>query len=150
MTQATFTVRLMSAEDFDAVVAIDRRVLGVSREQYYESKFEKLLGSQGYLPVSHVAENEDGKVVGFVMGELYLGEYGILEDQATLDTIGVDPEFQNLGIGQQLVDEFVDHVRSLGVRKLFTMVTWNDSGLVRFFSENQFAPSNTINLERQL
>jgi hypothetical protein len=36
-------------------------------------------------------EEEDGTVVGFVMGELYIGEYGIFQEEAALDTIGVDP-----------------------------------------------------------
>jgi len=35
-------IRLMKADDFDAVVAIDFRVLKTSRQEYYEMKFERL------------------------------------------------------------------------------------------------------------
>ena len=93
---------------------------------------------------------EDGTVLGFVMGELYMGEYGIFQEAATLDTIGVDPYYQHQGIGGQLINEFVDHLRKIGVQKINTLVDWNDSKLIHFFSGNQFSPSKTINLERSL
>jgi ribosomal protein S18 acetylase RimI-like enzyme len=150
MNESAVQIRLMKAEDFDAVVAIDGKVLNAPRPEYYELKFEKLFRSKDYLPVSLVAEKEDGTVVGFVMGELYLGEYGIFQEQATLDTIGVDPDYQQQGIGERLINEFVDHLRKVGVRKISTLVDWNDSRLIHFFSANQFIPSKTINLERSL
>jgi ribosomal protein S18 acetylase RimI-like enzyme len=140
----------MKADDFDAVVAIDEKILKASRTEYYEVKFEKLFASKDYLPASLVAEEEDGTVVGFVMGELYMGEYGIFQEEASLDTIGVDPDYQHKGIGEQLINEFMDHLRTVGVRKINTLVDWNDSKLIHFFSSNQFIPSRTINLERSL
>ncbi len=149
MNESPIRIRLMKAGDFDAVVAIDEKVLQTSRREYYEMRFEKLFKSKDYVPVSFVAEKEDGTAVGFVMGELYMGEYGI-QEEATLDTIGVDPDYQNKGIGKRLLDEFLDHLRDLNVRKLYTLVNWSDSELIRFFSANQFSPSKTINLERSL
>jgi ribosomal protein S18 acetylase RimI-like enzyme len=149
MDEGTVKIRLMKAEDFDAVVGIDEKVLQTPRPEYYKVKFEKLFGTRDYLPVSLVAEKA-GTVVGFVMGELYLGEYGIFQEEATLHTIGVDPEVQQQGIGRRLINEFVDHLRKVGVQKLNTLVDWNDSKLIHFFSANRFSPSKTINLERQL
>lgn len=150
MNESIIKIRLMKAEDFDAVVGIDEKVLKVSRPEYYEMKFEKLFKSKDYLPVSLVAEEPGGKVVGFVMGELYLGQYGIFQEEATLDTIGVDPAFQQKGIGEQLINEFVDHLKKIGVLKINTLVAWNDPKLIQFFSANKFFPSRTINLERSL
>ena len=144
MKESTIKIRLMKADDFDAVVRIDGKVLGTSRPEYYEVKFEKILKSRDYLPVSLVAEKEDGTVAGFVMGELYMGEYGIFQEEATLDTIGVDPDCRHKGIGKQLIDEFVDHLRKVGVRKINTLVAWNDSKLIHFFSANHFSPSKTV------
>ena len=150
MNESNITTRLMRAEDFDAVVAIDERILKTSRLEYYEVKFEKLFHSKDYLPVSMVAEKDDGTIVGFVMGEIYMGEYGIFEEEARLDTIGVDPDYQHKGIGELLINEFMDHLRTVGVRKINTLVDWNNSNLIHFFSANQFSPSKTINLERNL
>jgi predicted N-acetyltransferase YhbS len=140
----------MKTDDFDAVVAIDEKVFKASRPEYYELKFEKLFKSKDYLPTSLVAEEADGTVVGFVMGELYMGEYGIFQEEARLDSIGVDPSYQKKGIGEQLINEFMDHLRQIGVQKVNTLVDWNDSKLIQFFSANQFSPSSTINLERSL
>ncbi len=126
MNESAITIRLMKADDFEAVVGIDATVLGVSRPEYYELKFEKLFRSKDYVPTSLVAEEKTGEVVGFIMGELYMGEYGIFQD------------------------EFMDHLKHIGVKKVNTLVDWNNSKLIQFFSANHFSPSKTINLERNL
>jgi ribosomal protein S18 acetylase RimI-like enzyme len=149
MNKSTIKIRLMRADDFAAVVRIDEKVLKTSRPDYYKMKFEELVQSTDRVPTSLVAEEEGGTVVGFVMGELFIGEYGI-SHEAALDTIGVDPDDQHKGIGEQLIKEFMDHLRALGVRKINTLVDSNDSRLMHFFSANQFSPSKTINLERSI
>ena len=150
MSDGTIHIRLMKADDFDTVVEIDANIRRASRPEYYEMKFEKLFRSNDYLPTSLVAEESDGKVVGFVMGELYMGKYGIFQEGASLDTIGVDPACQHRGIGKCLITEFMDHLQKIGVQKVNTLVDWSDSRLLHFFSTNQFSPSRTINLERAL
>ena len=148
MNDNTVKIRLMKAEDYDAVVGIDEKVLESSRPEYYNAKFEKLFKTKDYLPASLVAEEKDGTVVGFVMGEIFMGEYGIFQEEATLDTIGVDPDCQKKGIGERLISEFMEHLKKLGVKKISTLVAWNNSKLIHFFSANQFGPSKTIYLER--
>ena len=151
MNTSPIKIRLMTVNDFDAVVEIDDKILKASRLVYYEMKFDKLFKSKEFLPTSLVAEVEDGKVVGFVMAELYMGEYGISQDGATLDTIGVDPDCRHQGIGKLLISEIFDHLRNLGVKKINTLVDKNDSRLIKFFMANKFNPSkNIINLERIL
>ena len=140
----------MKAEDFEAVLGIDEKILKVSRRAYYEMKFEKLFETKDYLPASFVAEAEDGKVVGYIMGELYMGQYGIFQERATLDTIGVDPSYQRKSIGKRLINEFIQHLKKAGVKKVNALISWNDPQLMLFFNANQFNPSKTINLERSL
>jgi ribosomal protein S18 acetylase RimI-like enzyme len=140
----------MKAEDFDAVVGIHEKVLQSPRSDYYTMKFEKFFISSDYLPASLVAEDKDGTVVGFIMGEIYMGEYGIFQEEASLDTIGVDPDYQHKGIGEQLINAFLNHLRKVGVQNINTLVDWNNSKLIHFFSANDFSPSRTINLERVL
>ncbi|MDW7710206.1 MAG: GNAT family N-acetyltransferase [Deferrisomatales bacterium] len=150
MKEQPTNIRLMRPGDFDAVVAIDERILKTARPEYYEVKFEKIVESSDSLPISLVAENRDGSVVGFVMGELYMGQYGIFESEATIDTIGVDPQAQQHSLGRQLIDAFVDHVSRIGVRKIRTLVSADDKKLTKFFKSNQFSPSRNVNLERAL
>ena len=130
MNTNTIKIRLMKAEDYDAVVGIDEKVLKAPRLEYYNVKFEKLFHTKDYLPASLVAEEEDGTVVGFVMGEIYMGEFGIYQEEASLDTIGVDPDCRKKGIGRQLINEFMEQERKLGVgyrqnKQLIGMNSWN-------------------------
>lgn len=150
MNAKTIKIRLMEENDLEAVVKIDAKIMKSSRLEYYQLKFERLFTSNDYLPTSFVAEEANGTVVGFLMGELYMGEFGIFQEVASLDTIGVDPAYQHTGIGKQLMIEFIDHLRQIGVTRINTLVNWNDSNLIRFFSANQFCPSKTISLERRI
>lgn len=149
MTEDTISTRLMTENDLEAILKIDEKIVKTSRLEYYQLKFERLFSSKDYLPTSFVAE-DNGVVVGFLMGELYMGQFGILQEVASMDTIGIDPAYQHRGIGKKLMDEFVDHLRQIGVNKINTLVDWNDAGLIHFFSANQFSPSRTINLERSI
>jgi ribosomal protein S18 acetylase RimI-like enzyme len=150
MTENSIKIRLMLDSDLDAVVEIDAKISQSSRLEYYQLKFERLFRSNDYLPTSFVAEEENGAVVGFLMGELYMGEFGIYQEVASLDTIGVDPSYQHRGVGKKLMSEFISHLKQIGVTKINTLVNWNDSKLIHFFSANQFSPSKTINLERNI
>lgn len=150
MNEDNIKIRLMKAEDFDAVVAIDKKILGVSRLDFFDLKFEKLFNSKEFLPVSLVSEAEDGTVVGFVMGELFISEDGMLPDVATLDTIGVDPGFQRKGIGRQLINEYMNHLKKLGIQKVNTLVDSTDFKMLHFFRDSRFTPSHAVNLERRL
>lgn len=147
--KTTCKIRLMEVGDYAAVTRIDEKVLKIPRPEYYTLKFEELVQSTDRLPTSLVAETAEGTVVGFIMGELFIGEYGISRE-ATLDTIGVDPDYQHQGVGRLLLAEYRDHLKALGARKISTLVDSEDARLTRFFTSNQFGPSRTINLEHTL
>ena len=141
----------MEEKDFDAVLKIDEKITQVSRREYFEQRFELLFKSGEYLPTSFVAENERGDIVGFIMGVLYIGEFGVTQEGVSLDTVGVDPDYRKQGIGELLMNAFVDHLRDLEVNKINTLVNKNDKQMIRYFNDNQFEPSkNIINLEREI
>jgi len=149
METQTITTRLMKSEDFDAVVQIDAKVLHHARPEYYQKKFQRLIKSNDCVETSLVAEDENGTIVGFIMGELIIGDFGICSDDATLDTMGVDPDFQRQGIGKMLMNDFVLHLQQLEVEKLHTLVDKNDDRLMHFYAASRFNPSETfINMER--
>jgi ribosomal protein S18 acetylase RimI-like enzyme len=142
-------IRPLNQNDFKAVVVIDEKVFSHARPEYYETKFARALEEKNRIPLSLVAEIE-GKVVGFVMCELFIGEYGIPVTTAALDTIGIDPDFQGQGIARQLMDELIGHLRKIGVQRINALAEWNDWQLIRFFSAVGFAPAKTINLELKI
>ncbi|MDF1565215.1 MAG: GNAT family N-acetyltransferase [Deltaproteobacteria bacterium] len=148
---SSFTVRLMKADDFDAVVALDSRTTGAARVEYYQMKFDKLFASKEFLPTSMVAEDEAGALVGFVMAELYMGEYGISRAGATLDTIGVEPGQRQQGVGKELLEALMAHLKQLGVTRVNTLVDVSDETLLTFFSSNAFERARSVvYLERAL
>ncbi|MDO8310772.1 MAG: hypothetical protein Q7T25_02405, partial [Sideroxyarcus sp.] len=71
-------MRLMRRDDLDAVATIDALVSKQERREYYQRKIETVINNPYNINTSLVAEL-DGKIVGFIMGDVYFGEFGIPE-----------------------------------------------------------------------
>ena len=142
-------IRPIRADDLDVIVDIDSKHAGTARPEYLKHKLSEAMDVSQGLVSSMVAEI-DGKVVGFVMGKVFVGEFGIPETTATIDTIGIDPKYGGRGIANELLDAFLTHLSAAGVESVQTLINWEDHTLLRFFSSNQFTPSKTINLERKI
>src|SRR5271167_3311411 len=99
-------MRVLKKAHLPAIVAIDEKTSGSNRREYYERKIATITDPERSINSSLVAEI-DNKVVGFVMGDVFFGEFGIPETTATIDTLGVDPSVQNKGIASELLDQFL-------------------------------------------
>ncbi|MBI1905666.1 MAG: GNAT family N-acetyltransferase [Rhodocyclales bacterium] len=143
------TMRVLKREDLDAIVEIDRLVSRQSRRNYYERKVAAMLDATHNINTSLVAEI-DGRIVGFIMGDVYFGEFGIPETTGTIDTLGVHPDVQNHGVASELLEQFLMNMKAVGVSKVYTLVNWDDFGLEKFFSRHSFVPSKRINLEYKM
>ena len=141
--------RIMKQADMDVIVKIDRKITGEDRSDYYEMQMSRHLDEKHNILISLVAEYE-GKVIGFIMGGVYKGEFGIPDTTAFLDTIGIEPAYQKSGLGFALMQRFQDNLRTANIRKLNTFVNWNDWSLLKFFGKAGFKPANTINLQLEL
>ena len=142
-------MRVLRQGDLDAIVAIDAFASGEPRQEYYERKIAGILNRAANINTSIVCEI-DGKVVGFVMGYVFFGEFGIADSTATIDTLGVHPDFRNFGVAAEMLDQFMMNMKAAGVKKVYTLVNWSDFALEKFFSRNKFVPSKRINLEYEL
>ena len=49
-----------------------------------------------------------------------------------------------------MLDQFMMNMKGAGVKKVYTLVSWDDFALEKFFSRNKFVPSKRINLEYEL
>jgi ribosomal protein S18 acetylase RimI-like enzyme len=147
--QEKFQIRLMREDDLNAIIGIDTKVTGEERKEYYERKVAQVLDKKGSIATSLVADYED-KVIGFVMGNIYTGEFGIPQKTASLDTIGIDPEYNRLGVASQLLEEFESHVKKAGVENIQTLVDRSNIPLTKFFDRSGFVPSSILNLEKSL
>ena len=141
----------MKPEDMPAMVEIDGMAAGSPRPEYLQHKMQAAMDEELGMVISLVAEM-DNKIVGFLMGEMYRGEFGIPENVATVDTVGVHPDFQNAGIGRQLIEEFVTHTKKAGAERVRTLVNWSAQwDLMGYFRASGFTPAgSSIVLERKI
>jgi ribosomal protein S18 acetylase RimI-like enzyme len=141
-------IRPLATEDLDAIVEIDRKVLGKERKDYWKNKIE--LPNTRY-PLSCLVAEMDGKVIGVILGEVSGWEFGIPDTVGWVSTIGVDPAYQHRGVAERLTQDFVRNLKSIGVNVLYTLVTWNDWDLLKFFRATGFSRGGEmINLELKI
>ncbi len=145
---AQFVVRPMQMEDLEKIVQIDATVMDVRRPDYYQTKMARMLAGENIL-ASLVAE-EDNQVVGFIMGEVFVGEFGLKERSATIDTIGVAPQHQRFGVASVLLKTFFSNMEKAKITKVYSIVDWDDWDLLRFFQKSGFIPARKLCVERSV
>ena len=109
-------VRSMREDDLNAVVAIDAAASGRRRPRYFEVMLQRAMTQAG-LQISLVAE-VDKRVVGFVIGSLYYGEYGVVEPSASIDAISVDPDTRGKNVGKALMRQLRLNLEALRISNL--------------------------------
>jgi len=137
-------IRSLKKEDMETIVEIDGRVLGDKRRDYWERKLERVDNRSSQ--VSLVAEVE-GNVVGFILGDVSGWEFGVPNTIGWIDTIGVDPIYQKKGLATALAQELIKKLKTIGVKTIYTLVSWNDWDLLQFFHAMGFTRGDMINLE---
>ena len=137
-------IRALKKEDLPAIVEIDEKVLGENRKEYWERKIEAL-GTKS-TQTSFAAEVE-GNVVGFILGDISGWEFGVPDTIGWIDTIGVDPAYQKKGLATALANELIRGLKAVGVKTIYTLVSWNDWDLLQFFHAMGFSRGDMINLE---
>src|SRR5512136_3268829 len=140
-------IRALKPEDLGAIAEIDEKVLGKSRKDYWERRLA-LMNSKS-SQVSLVAEVE-GEVVGFILGDVSGREFGVPETIGWMDTIGVTPAYQKKGVATALAHELIKHLKAIGVRTIYTLVSWDNWDLLQFFHAMGFTRGDMINLELKI
>ncbi len=140
-------IRSLSNEDLEAIVEIDEKVLGEKRKDYWEKKLQMM--NDKASQVSLVAEVE-GRVLGFILGDISGWEFGVPDTIGWIDTIGVDPAHQKKGLATALAQELIQRLKAMGVRTIYTLVSWNDWNLLQFFHAMGFTRGDMINLELKI
>jgi ribosomal protein S18 acetylase RimI-like enzyme len=141
-------VRSMTSDDLAAMIKIDKRITGRDRKAYYERKLAETM-NESAVRVSLVAEQDD-RLVGFIMARVDFGEFGRTEQEAVIDTIGVNPDFSHQDIGTAMMSQLLTNLRSLQVERVRTELDWNAFALLGFLERCGFVPAQRIAFARKL
>lgn len=141
-------VRTMREDDLETVVAIDAATTGRRRPRYFHIMLERSV-KQAALQASLVAELQ-GRVVGYVIASLYYGEFGVVEPTASIDAIGVHPDYRGQLVGRALMRQLRMNLNALQMTTLRTEVAWDDFELLAFFKREGFGPARRLCLESRL
>jgi ribosomal protein S18 acetylase RimI-like enzyme len=141
-------VRALKESDLHPLIGIDRRITGRDRSAYFKRKLDEAL-FESDVRVSLVAER-DGVPIGFIMARVDFGEFGRMEPTAVMDTIGVDIEYRDQGVGRALLSQLLINLGTLRVERIRTEIDWRDRDLLAFLDRCGFRPSPQLCFEHAL
>lgn len=140
-------VRPLSELDIEAITRIDEKVSGSYRPEFWENVITYYLRRD---PEASRIGELDGEVVGFMLGDLRGGEFGLEETAGWIERFGIDPAFKGHGLGRSLFEALVEHFRSVGATKLRTLVDTSSAETTGFLKAVGFTPSPLQALEMKL
>ena len=145
--QPAVRVRPLDELDIGAIVSIDERITGIYRPEFWEQRVGYYLRRDP--EASRIAE-VDGKVVGFMLGDVRAGEFGLEEPSGWIERFGIDPQHRGRDLGKQLFAAILDHFKREGVSAVRTLVDDQNASASGFLKALGFAASPLQALEIRL
>jgi len=143
-------IRPMRSSDLPVVIELDAQVYRKPRPMYFERRLSALEHSETGDHLIFLVADYQGDTIGFIMGSLTSGEFGLADVTAIIDSIAVHPRHQRQHIGQQLIESFLSRGASLGAKAASTLVPWENWELLKVFHALGFSMASTVPLERQI
>lgn len=143
-----YETRAPRAEDIEDLVRIDAAWSGRERRGYLGERLRRALRPSG-ISLARVCVHE-GRVVGFLLGEVTGGEFGRVGSAAWIDTVGVDRSQGRRGVGSALLQDFMRHAQVLGCERVRTLLDPEDEVLTGFLEAHLFRVAPTKVVERAL
>lgn len=140
------SLRPLTVDDLDKVVAIDKALIGRSRRGFFETRLKAALRNPKRF--IYVGACEDDDLVGYVLARLLEGEFGGDRTVAVLDAIGLDPRQQGKGLGRRLMAGLEDVMHQKNVHELQSQLDWNNHTLMRFLDQSGFRLAPRVVLSR--
>ena len=119
--QAATDVRIRPLDELDigTIVKIYEKVQGQYRPEVWEGRIRYYIRRD---PEASLVAEMNGTVVGFMLGEVRSGEFGLEEPTGWIEVLGIDPAYQGKAIGQRLAEAMLAHFKSQGARSVRTLV----------------------------
>ncbi|MHA1974667.1 MAG: GNAT family N-acetyltransferase, partial [Candidatus Hodarchaeales archaeon] len=142
-TQLLF--RSLTPDDIDAIINIDEQIVRRKRTHLFRKQLHEQISKHG--EESFGALTSDGRLIGYIIAETKVYIYGKDDLSAWIILLGVDPEFQDQGIGTALAKHVINYFTQKGIKVIRTVTAWNWGDLVEFFSSVGFKLSTYLTLE---
>jgi ribosomal protein S18 acetylase RimI-like enzyme len=148
-----FRVRRAGEADLADVIALDERVTGVRKTDYWQdlyTSYQTRRAGERFFFVAEETDDLGGKHVrGFVIGEVRAWEFGSTPC-GWVFAISVDPEARLAGAGEQLLTSISDAFRDVGVKTMRTMISRDNHLLMSFFRSEGMMAGPYVQLEKDL
>ena len=154
--ESDLVIRPLDELDVTGIAAIDEKIGGAYRPEVWE-------GRCGYYirrdpEGSFIAEaggaggagGNEKRIVGFMLGEVRSGEFGLEEPTGWIEVLGVDPEYRGRSVGRRLADAMLGHFRARGATRVQTLVDEEREDIRSFFASLGFEPSSLRPFGRRL
>ena len=145
--QAQARIRALDELDIGAIVKIDERITGIYRPEVWERRVGYYLRRD---PESSQIAELDGRVVGFMLGDVREGEFGIEEPSGWIERFGIDPDYRGRDLGRQLYSAIRRHFEERGATMVRTLVDERDGSVAGFLAALGLVPSPLKALEMRL
>ena len=148
MPKGEITLRPVSELDIESICGIDEKIVGKDRPAEWERRIAYYLRRDPELSLVAV---EDGTVVGFMLGEVRGGEFGLEETSGWIEVLGVDPECRGRSVGRRLLEGMLANFKKRGATAVRTLVSEeSQKELLGFFEAGGFKSTPIRTLECRL
>jgi len=150
---ATIAMRRARLGDMEQVVALDERVTGLAKPEYWRDVFDRYAerpSQERFFLVAEADGPSDGApILGFIAGEVRAWEFGSGPCGWVL-ALSVDPDERLRGIGHGLFEAMCEEFKTAGVGKMRTMVARDNRLHLSFFRGEGMMAGPYFQLEKEL
>lgn len=140
-------IRPLDELDISDIVAIDEKIGGRYRPEVWERRIGYYLRRD---PEGSLVAEAGGRVVGFMLGEVRSGDFGLEEPAGWIEVLGVDPDFRGRAVGRKMAEAMLTHFRGQGAHAVRTLVDEQMGDIRHFFESLGFEPSTLRPFVRSL
>lgn len=146
-TTTAARIRPLDELDITGIARIDEKISGIYRPEIWETRVMYYMRRDP--GASQVAES-GGKVLGFMLGDLRAGEFGLDEPSGWIERFGIDPDSRGQDLGRKLFEAIRAHFVAEGATSVRTLVDTTDGGVAGFLKALGFTPAPLQALEMRL
>lgn len=146
------TVRPVRAADIPLVIALDKRVTGLAKPDYWQAAFQRYgadrAGRETFMVAESVADDR-ATLLGFIIGEVRAWEFGSAPCGWVL-ALSVEPRARLRGVGKALFEAISRDFKNAGVGTMRTMVARDNRLHLSFFRSAGMVAGPYLQLEKEM